>query len=141
MLQEFRDFINKGNVVDLAVAFVLGVAFKPIVDSIVERVLMPAIGVLVGQPNFDTLGTFACENIPPDGPAEGLIVTGGQMCAGSVGAVITAVTSFLLVAGALFFVVRAYNRLQREPEAAPKEADAGPTEIDLLTEIRDALAK
>ena len=141
MLQEFRDFINKGNVVDLAVAFVLGVAFKPIVDAIVERVLMPAIGVLVGQPNFDTLGTFACESIPAEGPTEGLIVTGGEMCAGSVGAVITAVTSFLLVAGALFLVVRAYNRLQRQQEVDAEEPDPGPSEIELLTEIRDALTK
>lgn len=139
MIQEFKDFINKGNVVELAVAFVLGVAFKPIIDAIVERVLMPAIGLVVGQPNFDTVGTFACEDIGAEGAAEGLIVNGAQMCSGSVGAVITAIVSFLLVALALFFVVRAYNRMQAQQDEVDEEP--GPSEIDLLTEIRDSLAK
>ncbi len=139
MIQEFREFINRGNVVDLAVAFVLGVAFKPIIDALVDRVLMPVIGLLVGQPNFDTVGTFACEDVPASGAAEGLIITGGQQCAGSVGAVLTATVSFLLVAMALFFVVKAYNRMQRDEVEEP-EPEADPEDVVLLREIRDSLA-
>lgn len=140
MIQEFREFINRGNVIDLAVAFVLGVAFKPIIDAIVDRVLMPGIGLLVGQPNFDTVGTFACEDVPASGSAEGLIITGGQQCAGSVGAVLTATISFLLIAAALFFVVKAYNRTQRAEPAEP-EPEADPDEVVLLREIRDQLTR
>lgn len=139
MIQEFRDFINRGNVVDLAVAFVLGAAFKPVIDAVVERFLMPLVGLLVGEPNFDRVGTFACD--AGMDPAAGVVV-GDQVCAGSVGAILTAVVSFLLVAVALFFVVKAYNRFQdrtgeSEPDpAAPSESD----DVTLLREIRDLLA-
>ena len=137
MLQEFREFINRGNVVDLAVAFVMGVAFKPIIDSVVDRVLMPVIGMLVGQPNFDTVGTFACE--PGLDPATNIVV-GDTVCAGSVGAVLTATITFLLIAAALFFVVKAYNRMNREQPAEP-EPEADPDDIVLLREIRDILRR
>lgn len=140
MIQEFREFINRGNVIDLAVAVVLGAAFKPIIDAIVGRVLMPIIGLLVGQPNFDTLGTFACQDVPASGAAEGLIVTGGQQCAGSVGAVLTVTISFLLIALALFFVVKAYNRMQRQDPVEEPEPEADPEDVVLLREIRDSLA-
>ncbi len=135
MLEEFREFINRGNVVELAVAFVMGVAFKPIIDNLVSRIVMPVIGLLVGQPNFDTVGTFACE--PGLDPATGIVV-GDTVCAGSVGAVLTATINFLLVAAALFFVVKAYNRMNREEPAEP-EPEADPDDIVLLREIRDSL--
>jgi len=137
MINEFKEFINRGNVIELAVAFVLGVAFKPVIDSIVERVLMPLIGMAVGQPNFDTLGTFACD--PGMDPTMG-IIAGATVCAGSIGAVLTAIVNFLLVALALFFVVKAYNRMkgkQEEAEEAAPEPD--PEDVVLLREIRDAL--
>ena len=140
MIQEFRDFINRGNVVELAVAFILGAAFKPIVDAIVGRLLMPLIGMAVGEPNFDTVGTFACE--AGGDPTAGVVV-GDQVCAGSVGAILTALVSFLLIAWALFFVVKAYNRFKdatSEPE--PEEgAPAEPDDVTLLREIRDLLAR
>ena len=135
MLQEFREFINRGNVVDLAVAVVLGAAFKPIVDAVVDRVLMPLIGLLVGEPNFNQLLTFACSD---EGDPETAIAVGDRLCSGSIGAVITETVSFLLVALALFLIVRAYNRLQREEEPEP-EPDAEPHDIVLLREIRDAV--
>lgn len=138
MLKEFRDFINRGNVIELAVAFVLGVAFNPIVTTIVDRVLMPAIGLVVGKPNFDTFGTFACER--GGDPATGIVV-GDQVCAGSVGAVITVFTNFLLVAVALFFVVKAYNRFKAvNEEPTPSGQPAEPDDVTLLREIRDLLA-
>lgn len=138
MLNEFRDFINRGNVIELAVAFVLGAAFNPIVTSIVDRLMMPLVGAVVGEPNFDTVGTFACS--PGGDPATGIAVD-GQVCAGSVGAVITALVNFLLVALALFFVVKAYNRFKaanEEPEPSDKPAE--PDDVTLLREIRDLLA-
>ena len=88
MVQEFKEFINRGGVVELAVAFIMGVAFKPIVDAIVERVLMPLIGMIFGQPNFDAIWTFG--ELTEDG-----------IPAGSVGAVVTATVNFLLIAFAL----------------------------------------
>lgn len=131
MLQEFKEFVNRGNVVDLAVAVVLGAAFAPVVSAVVDRVLMPLIGLLFGSPNFDTIGTFACG-------AAGDPSTLVAGCAGSIGAVLTAVVDFLLVGLALFFVVRSYNRLARdEPEEQEPEAD--PPDVALLREIRDEL--
>lgn len=141
MLQEFRDFINRGNVIELAVAFVMGVAFKPVIDRIVDRVVMPLIGVTVGQPNFDTVGTFACEPLAASDPSAGVVV-GDRLCSGSIGAVLTASINFLLIALALFFVVRAYNRFkQRTEEPGPEpDAPAEPDDVTLLREIRDLLA-
>jgi large conductance mechanosensitive channel len=137
VINEFKEFINRGNVIELAVAFVLGVAFKPVIDAIVDRVLMPLIGMVVGQPNFDTIGTFACD--AGMDPATGIVV-GATVCAGSIGAVLTSIINFLLVALALFFVVKAYNRMkgkQEEAEEAAPEPD--PEDVVLLREIRDAL--
>lgn len=124
MLQEFKEFINRGGVVEMAVAFIMGVAFAPIISALVDRVIMPLIGMIFGQPNFDNVWMFG--DIDPE--------TG--VPAGSVGAVITAAVNFLLVAFVLFFVVRAYNRVKGRQE---EEEEAGPSEVDLLTEIRDAL--
>lgn len=137
MIQEFKEFINRGNVIDLAVAVVLGAAFAPVVASIVDRVLMPLIGMVVGQPNFDTLGTFAC--VDGADPTTGIVNAAGAVCSGSVGAVLTAIINFLLVGVALFFVVKAYNRLNREGPADEPEPEADPQDIVLLREIRDAL--
>lgn len=133
MIDEFKEFINKGNVIDLAVAVVLGAAFAPVIKEIVDRVLMPAIGAVVGSPNFDTIGLFACDAAAD---AEGLI----NGCAGSVGAVLTAIINFLLVGLALFFVVKAYNRLNRDEPVEEPEPEAEPEDIVLLREIRDALS-
>ena len=130
MIQEFREFVNRGNMVELAVAFVLGVAFQSVVSAITERVLSPLIGLVFGEPNFDGLLTFGAVD-----PETGIP-------AGSVGAVLTALINFLLVALALFLIVKAYNRMQRkaEAEAAEEEPAADPEDVVLLREIRDALA-
>lgn len=135
MIQEFKEFINRGNVIDLAVAVVLGAAFAPVVGSVVDRVMMPVIGLVFGQPNFDTVGTFACE--AGLDPATNITV-GDEVCAGSFGAVITAVITFLLVALAVFLVVKAYNRMKGPEEVV--EEDARSEEATLLAEIRDQLA-
>jgi large conductance mechanosensitive channel len=125
VIAEFREFINRGSFIDLAVGFVMGVAVSGVINAIVERLLMPMIAVVFGQPDFENVGQFACE---------------AGTCAGSVGAVITALINLLLIALALFFVIKAYNRMQRrQPEVPEPEAD--PEEVLLLREIRDALAR
>lgn len=133
MLKEFRDFINRGNVVDLAVAFVLGVAFKEVIDVVVNRVIMPLIGLIFGEPNFDRLGEFACGEVTNEA---GEIVT---QCGGSAGAVITVTINFLLIAFALFLIVKAYNRFKAEQE--PEDDVVDPEDIVLLREIRDSLRR
>jgi large conductance mechanosensitive channel len=113
---EFKDFVNRGNLVELAVAFTLTLFFVPVVNSIVNGVIMQLIAGIFGQPNFDSITIDI-------GDAELLI-----------GSVITALVTFLIVAFVCFLIVKAYNAMKK-----PVEADSGPTEIELLTEIRDAL--
>jgi large conductance mechanosensitive channel len=126
MLREFREFINRGSFVDLAVGFVMGAAVTGVVNAIVERLIMPLIAVAFDEPNFDSIGQFGC--------------VAGEGCAGSVGAVVTALVNFLLVAFVLFLIVKAYNRLQRSDPATP-EPEADPEDVVLLREIRDALVR
>jgi len=122
MVQEFRVFIAKGNMIDIAVGFIMGAAFTALVGALVENVLMPIVAIPFGEPNFDSIIWT---------------INGSQILIGSF---ITALVMFLLVAIAVFFfIVKPYNAYRARTEAA-EEAPAGPTEIDLLTEIRDGLA-
>ena len=123
MLQEFKDFVAKGNVVMLAVGFIMGIAFQAVVTSLVENVIMPIVAIPFGEPNFSALT---------------LEVNGSVIMWGSF---VTAAVVFVLTAFAVFFfIVKPYNVLMArravEEEAA---ADPGPTEAELLVEIRDAL--
>jgi large conductance mechanosensitive channel len=123
VLQEFKEFVNKGNIVDLAVAVVMATAFKPIVDTFVNGVLLQIVAAIFGEPNFDTLSV----NI--------------GNAAIMYGTVITAAIQFFFVALAVFFVLKTYNATRRGEEAEePVDEPTGPSEIDLLTEIRDSLA-
>lgn len=123
MLKEFRDFINRGNVVDLAVAVVIGAAFTAVINSLVNDVLLQLIAVVFGQPNFSSLTININDSVI------------------RYGSFLTAVISFVLVAAAVFLVVKGYNHLKsrsRAEQAQGDEAPAPSTE-DLLTEIRDLL--
>jgi large conductance mechanosensitive channel len=122
VLREFRDFVNKGNFVDIAVAFVIGVAFGSVVTVLTERIVSPLIGMIVRIPSLEGIGVFG----PPDE------ATG--MPAGSVGAFVEAFLNFLIVAFVMFLVVRVYNRFrEQEKPVGP------PEEVVLLREIRDEL--
>lgn len=122
MIKEFREFIAKGNLVDLAVAFVMGVAFSGLVNTFINRVVNPLLGLLFNVSSLETLGLFG--DVDP--------VTG--VPAGSVGALAGAIINFLLVGLVMFLVVKAYNRMRRPPEnVTPSE------EILLLREIRDGI--
>jgi large conductance mechanosensitive channel len=113
MLKEFRDFINRGNLIDLAVAFVLGVAFAGGVTALTEGIVTPLIGRI-----------FQVDNL------QSYVVAGDI----EVGRFLAAILNFLVVAFVMFLVVKAYNRTKK-----PAEAPADPAEILLLREIRDAL--
>lgn len=125
MIKGFKEFISQGNAIDLAVGMVIGAAFTAVVTALVEKVINPLIGGLFGQPNFDSVGQFAI---------------GDAMV--QPGAILTALVNFLLVALALyFFIIVPMNKMNEMKKTEEVEEEAGPSEIDLLTEIRDALAK
>jgi len=126
MGREFREFVMRGNVLDLAVGVVIGAAFGKIVSSLVGDVIMPPIGVLLGGVDFSQIG-WVLKPAMGDKPA---VVLG-------IGKFIQAILDFLVIAFVIFMVVKAVNRMKREePPAAP----AGPTPTErLLTEIRDLL--
>ena len=115
MIQEFREFINRGNLVDIAVGFVMGVAFSAVVTSLTEDIVNPIIGKIF---TIDSLSEWVVSDI-------------------RIGAFLVALTNFVIVAFVMFLVVKAYNRMQREEEEAPPAAPS--EEVVLLTEIRDQL--
>lgn len=139
MLKEFREFAMRGNVVDMAVGIVIGGAFGTIVNSLVKDVLMPPIGLLLGGADFSGLFLTLKEGARAAGPYASLAEA---QAAGAVtinfGMFINSVISFLIVAWALFMVVKSMNAVRRQQEAAP--APPTPSET-LLAEIRDILKK
>ena len=141
MLKEFREFAVRGNVVDMAVGIIIGAAFGKIVDSLVKDVIMPPVGLLLGKVDFSNLFAVLREGTQA-GPY--LTVEAAQK-AGAVtfnyGVFINTVISFVIVAFAVFLLIRAINRLKRQEEAKPAAPPATPEEVVLLREIRDSLKK
>jgi large conductance mechanosensitive channel len=139
MFKEFREFAMRGNVVDMAVGIIIGAAFGRIVESMVKDLIMPPLGLLLGKVDFSNMFVVMKHGLQP-GPY--LTVEAAQK-AGAVtfnyGLFINNVVSFVLVAFAVFILVRAVNRLRRNQEAHPKEAPAPAEDVLLLREIRDAL--
>lgn len=123
LLQQFREFVTKGNILDLAVAVVIGIAFGAVVTALVDGVLMPLIAAIAGKPNFDALV---------------LTVGDGRIAYGTF---LTAVVNFLIVAAAMFVVVKTATRLQQRRAVNLDEAPAPSEETILLREIRDLLAR
>lgn len=131
--REFREFIARGNVVDLAVGVIIGGAFGAIVKSLVDQVVMPPIGLLLGRVDFSKLEWV----LTPEDPATEAV----EKVAIAYGAFINTVIQFLIVAAVVFMAVKVINRLRREQAAEPApEAPPAPTPSEaLLTEIRDLL--
>jgi large conductance mechanosensitive channel len=128
MLKEFRDFLARGNVVDLAVAVVIGGAFGAVVKSLVDQIIMPPIGLLTGGVDFAALKWVLK-------PAAGKVA---EVAIG-YGVFINTIIQFIIVAAAVFLMVKAVNSLRRKEAEAPAEP-AAPTPAEaLLTEIRDLL--
>lgn len=122
-IREFKEFISRGSVIDLAVAVVIGGAFTKIVNSLVDDIIMPIIGVIIGGINFEklmvTIGTAEIK----------------------YGMFIQAIVNFLLIALVIFSVIKAINQFKKKEEEKPEEPAAPSEDIVLLTEIRDLLRK
>lgn len=118
MLKEFKDFINKGNVIDLAVAVVMATAFGAVVNTFVENIIMPIVGALTAGIDFSKLS---------------VTIAGVEFV---IGVFITAVINFLIISFVMFLIVKAFNKFKKKEEAAP---EAPSNEEVLLTEIRDLL--
>jgi large conductance mechanosensitive channel len=139
MLKEFRAFIAKGNVLDLAVAVIIGAAFAKIVASLTDDIIMPIIGKVFGGLDFSS--HFILLGPVPAGYHGSMTDYAGLKKAGAPvlgwGAFATQIVSFLILAFIIFLMIKAANRAMRKGPDAP----AGPTEVELLTEIRDELKK
>jgi len=128
MMSEFKDFAMKGNVVDMAVGIVIGGAFGKIVSSFVADVLMPPIGLLMGNVNFSDLAVTLQE---ASGETAAVTMNYGMF--------LQTVVDFIIIAFAIFMVVKAMNNMKKKEEAAPAAPPEPGKEEVLLTEIRDAL--
>ena len=132
MMAEFKEFAMRGNVIDLAVGVVIGAAFGKIVTALVDKVIMPPLGLLIGGVDFAKLGIVLKEaTVDAAGKEVPAVVL-------AYGEFINAIVQFVIVAFAIFLVVKAINRLHKKPAEAPA---ATPEDILLLREIRDALRK
>jgi len=130
ILSEFRAFIARGNVVDLAVGVIIGAAFGKIVTSLVDQIIMPPIGLLLGQVDFSELKLVLRAADPATKHAE--VVLG-------YGAFLNTVVQFIIIAASVFLIVKAAGAVQRKQEAAPAEPPPPTTSEKLLEEIRDAI--
>ncbi len=136
MLKEFREFALKGNMVDLAIGVIIGAAFGGLVQSIVNDLLMPVIGLITGGLDFSQIYwqlTGASAATLDEARKAGATIAYGHF--------ITLAINFLIVAWVLFLVVKGMNRLKRKEEEKPAAPAAPPADVALLTEIRDLLAK
>jgi len=121
LMSDFRKFVMRGNVLDLAVAVVIGIAFNAVVNSLVNDVIMQIIAAIMGKPNFDDL-TFTI--------GDGIIYYGRFL---------TALINFLIIAATLFVIIRAFEELQKRRKGTDEELEEAPEDIVLLSEIRDLL--
>lgn len=141
MLKEFREFAVKGNVVDMAVGIIIGAAFGRIVDSLVKDVIMPPIGLMLGKVDFANLFLVLKQGTIP-GPYP---TVEAAQAAGAVtinyGMFVNNIISFVIVAFAVFLLIRGINRMRRKQEEKPAAPPAPPEEVALLREIRDSLKR
>jgi large conductance mechanosensitive channel len=130
MMKEFREFAVKGNMVDMAVGIIIGAAFGKIISSLVNDVIMPPLGLLIGGVDFSDLAVVLKE---AEGEAEAVLL--------SYGAFINNVIDFVIIAFAIFMAIKVMNRLKRQEEEKPAAPAEPPKEQVLLEEIRDLLKK
>ncbi|MBQ6116545.1 MAG: large-conductance mechanosensitive channel protein MscL [Oscillospiraceae bacterium] len=130
MAKEFKEFVMRGNVVDMAIGVVIGAAFGAITTALVGSVITPLLAWIFGAPNTDAL------NITLRAADE---AAGTEALVLGLGTFVGAIVNFILIALVLFLVVKGINKMKRPPEPAPEPAPAGPTTEELLGEIRDLL--
>lgn len=140
MMQEFKDFAVKGNVIDLAVGVIIGGAFGKIVSSLVDDIIMPIVGAIFGNMDFSNL--FVTMGAVPEGTAQTLAAmkeAGVPVLA--YGNFITVAINFLILAFIIFMMIKQVNKMKREEPAAAPEPEVTPEDVVLLREIRDSLRK
>ena len=139
MLKEFRDFIARGNVLDLAVAVIIGAAFATITASLTDDIIMPVVGAIFG--GLDFANYFVLLGPIPDtfkgDPSSYAALKEAGVAVMGWGQFVTVVINFLILAFVVFYIVRTANKARKPAEDAP----AGPSEVELLTEIRDELKR
>jgi large conductance mechanosensitive channel len=135
MLQEFKAFIAKGNVLDLAVAVIIGAAFAKIVTALTDDLIMPLVGLIFGGLDFSDQYVVLSGTVAPGTSLEAARAAGANVLAW--GSFVSAVIKFLILAWIIFLLVKAANRAMRKGPDAP----AGPSEVELLAEIRDELRR
>ncbi|MDD3930986.1 MAG: large-conductance mechanosensitive channel protein MscL [Clostridiaceae bacterium] len=133
MLSEFKKFIMRGSVVDLAVAVVIGGAFTAIVNSLVNNIIMPVIGFLIADINFADLKIVLSEAV-----VENEVIIKPEAAIG-YGLLIQAIITFIIVALVIFFIIKGLNKMKKKEEDKPEEPAPTPEDIVLLQEIRDLL--
>ena len=135
MIKEFKEFIANGSAFELAVGIIIGIAFGAVVTSLVDDVIMQVIGAIFGKPSFDAVTIHWGDligDVGTDAKHPAAMIYENNIF---IGTFITRIITFVIIGFVLFLLVRIVNRTKRPVEAAP----AGPTEIELLTEIRDSL--
>ena len=130
-INEFRDFVATGNMIELAVGVILGTAVGAVIKAFTDGIMMQIVAAIFGQPDFSELAITLRKNVGTDADGNPIDATL------KYGAFLNTLISLLLTGLVLFVIVKAYNRMKAK--AAEEPAPAGPTEVDLLTEIRDAL--
>jgi large conductance mechanosensitive channel len=138
MLKEFQEFISRGNVIDLAVGVIIGAAFGKIVSSLVDDIIMPLIGAILGGLDFNNYFLPLASTVTATSLAEAK----KQGAVFAYGSFFTVVINFLILAWIIFLMVKMVNNLRRRVAAEkPVKPEAPPADVQLLTEIRDLLAK
>ena len=141
MLKEFKEFALKGNMLDLAIGYILGAAFSTVVKSLVDDIIMPLVSAVLGSPDFTNL--FVVLKDPADASSVNMASIEAVREAGGIalgyGLFINALIAFLIMAFILYLIIKNVNKVN-QPEEAPAEP-AGPTQEELLADIRDLLKK
>jgi len=136
MINDFKKFLMKGNVIDLAVAVVIGAAFKPVISTFVDKIIMPPIGLALGGVDFSKLQHVIQEAVPSVEGSEAV----AEVAIG-YGAFTQSIIDFVIIGLCVFLVVKVYEKMQKKEEEAPAEDPKPSDEIVLLTEIRDLMKK
>ena len=137
MVQEFKEFALKGNVVDLAVGVIIGGAFGKIVNSVIEDLIMPVVGKLIGNVDFSNLYVALSDKIPPGSPLAAAKASGPAFAYGNF---LTIAINFAILAFCIFMLVKAMNKMKKKEEAKPAPIAEVPADVKLLAEIRDLLS-
>jgi len=141
-VKEFKEFALRGNLIDTAVAFVMGASFGKLTSSFVDGIVMPLVSLLTGSVNFNNLKIVLKEGVPEAKDAAGKVISKAvEEVAIKYGAFLSAVIDFFIIAIVVFLVIKAINAMKKKEEAAPAAPPAPSTTDVLLMEIRDSLKK